>query len=141
MNKNAIVETILIILAILAVEFFRSVTGIPVTILDLILFPMSLLIVFFTLKLLVKSKDLAAVKNKPMPWHKRWGYFVFSLLLILLGLWAIVAGLQAPFHLFTGVKGAAHGYSLVALGLVITVFSIYMAYLFGFKTKSARGDG
>ena len=51
--------------------------------------------------------------------------FVVSILLVPLGIWGIDIGANNPWHLFTGVKGPAHGYTLFMLGIVITGFGVF----------------
>jgi len=137
MFLKRILTIISILLAIILVEVFRSITGIPITILDIILFPSGLLIVFVFARLLVKREAITGTNPEPMTALKRWGYFVFSFFLLALGIWAIDAGIETPFALFTGVKGAAHGYTVAVLGLLISGLSVLMLYVFGFKTKNS----
>lgn len=139
-----------IISAIAAVEIFRAFTGIPVTLLDILLFPISVVFIVAMGMLLFEKENKNKKKHKKqnaaspeinLSWMKRLGYIVLSLMMLALGAWAVSAGIEQPFKLFTGVKGASHGYTLVALGICIVIMGLMMLYQFIFKTHSDSQTG
>ena len=102
---------------------------IPVTVIDLLLFAISALVVF----LIVSHyfSDRSSVVTKKRIGSKRLLNlltFVSVCFFVLLALSIIYLGVSEPLTIFTGVKGAAHGYTLVITGVTIifvTVSGIY----------------
>lgn len=114
-------------------EVFQYYTGIPLNIMDAMILLISALCLYllkyrppFT-RQKYKDIDTKLVNNI---WYLL-GSIVFVAVLILMGIYLVYLGLESPFKLFTGVKGSSHGYSLVLLGSVITMYScigIYMLF-------------
>lgn len=132
-----------IIGAIASVEIFRAVTGIPVTLLDVLLFPISIIFIVGMAKLLFEKEKKNKRQNTStaeikLGWIKRMGYIAVGLMMLALGAWGISAGIEQPFTLFTGVKGASHGYTLVALGICIVIMGLMVLYQLIFKTANDR---
>ena len=121
--KNAFVIIGLLLIA-LAIEYMRRTYGIPVTILDILLFPLSLVFTFVLLKnfFFEQSREEKESMNAHSLRSITGRAAITVLLFFPLGLWSIWLGIQNPFEYFSGVKGAVHGYSLVVLGVFI--FSI-----------------
>jgi len=135
-----------IIVAIASVEIFRALTGIPVTLLDILLFPISIIFIAGMAKLLFEKEKKNKKKKRhntstaeiKLSWIKRLGYIAMGLMMLALGVWGISAGIEQPFTLFTGVKGASHGYTLVALGICIVIMGLMVLYQLIFKTASDK---
>ena len=58
------------------------------------------------------------------------GSLVFTAILAVMGTWVAWLGIQAPLQYFSGVKVAAHGYTLIQFGILITLYSIWGALIF-----------
>ena len=111
----------------LFIEAFRQSTGIPVTIIDILFFPILPLFIFFTIKYFFfseKRKNKQVINNEEVR-DKLWAVPIFLFLMLPLSLWCIWTGFEEPFVYFTGVKGAAHGYTLAAIGITILGFSLF----------------
>lgn len=110
----------------LIIEWFRAETGIPVTILDILLLPLCVIFIYIVIReILFADKSSVNSENlQSLSPAKRLGLIVVCLLMLLLGAWGIWAGLSAPFDYFSGVKGAAHGYTLAIIGLLIVLFGL-----------------
>ena len=128
--KNILTASVLII----TVEVLRYYTGLPFTIIDIIIFPFSIILLLFGVKTLLspaqQNPESKAVKLTAI---KLFGVFIVAILFFLLGAWAIYEGGHNPLTLYSGVKGAAHGYTLLSLGLLISAFSGYYIYLLAIK--------
>jgi hypothetical protein len=130
---NKVKTVILIISTFIMFEVFQYYTGIPLNIMD----AMILLISALCLYLLKYLPPFTSQKYKDIDTklvNNIWcllGSIVFVAVLILMGIYLVYLGIESPFKLFTGVKGSSHGYSLVLLGSVITMYScigIYMLF-------------
>lgn len=122
---NKVKTAILIISTFIMFEVFQYYTGIPLNIMDAMILLISALCLYL-LKYLppftsqkYKNIDTKLVNNI---WYLL-GAIVFVAVLILMGIYLVYLGLESPFKLFIGVKGSSHGYSLVLLGSVITMYS------------------
>ena len=125
MTWRGIREGIAIIGFGVGIEIFREQTGIPVTALDILLFPFFVLLIYAVLRYAFtkrKKKQKKITGTVPANRDLFFSLVVF-LLLLPLGAWSIVIGAQHPWQLFTGVRGWVHGYTVLMLGLVITGFS------------------
>ena len=126
---------LLIISAFIMFEALQYYTGIPLNIVDAIILLISALC-FYLLKYLPSfpSQKYKYVDSKPVNniWHL-FGAIVFLAVLILMGIYLVYLGVESPLKLFTGVKGSSHGYSLVLLGSVITMYSVIGICLLFYK--------
>jgi len=143
--KQKILTALGIIGAIVSVEIFRAVTGIPVTIIDITLFPISVIFIVGMAMILFKKENKNKKKRRnrnatpseiTFSWVKRLGYIAGAILMLALGVWGILEGIEQPFKLFTGVKGPAHGYTLAAIGVVLIIMALIALYQFIFKVRS-----
>ena len=122
---NKVKTAILIISTFIMFEVFQYYTGIPLNIMD----AMILLISALCLYLLKYLPPFTSQKYKDIDTklvNNIWcllGAIVFVAVLILMGIYLVYLGIESPFKLFIGVKGSSHGYSLVLLGSVITMYS------------------
>ncbi|WP_320043841.1 hypothetical protein [uncultured Desulfobacter sp.] len=118
---------ILVIVIIIGSELFRKVTGIPVTIMDLILFPLTVMLVYITILAIFsdeKPKDSEIMLSKLQ-------MATFSLIFLFvspLSFWLSIEGFKDPLQLFTGVKGHAHGYTVAYLGAFVGIFCLFLSY-------------
>ncbi len=131
MNRYQNIVFILSALVIAAViELIRRRYGIPITILDLILTPGTLVITFFVLKHLIQKKyepDNGNLDNLSLP--KRLAVLsAFIFMMIPLGGWCVFMGVREPLGYFTGVKGAAHGYTVFIVGMAVLSVGFFGAY-------------
>ena len=134
MSLDKVKIGISIFLLIFISEVIRVYTGIPVTILDVMLLPITGILIyigFYTL--LNRKKD----KNKNVQaaqsiWQLLGG-ILFITALVPVGVWITWLGAEKPFLLFTGVKGSVHGYTLVYLGAIVAVISVVMGYVFIYR--------
>lgn len=111
-------------------EFIRKRYSVPVTIIDILLFPLSVLIIVYSLKQLVfrRKKDTYnhSINDSNL---KLMLYLCFSLIVLVpLGLFTLWMGIQEPLGFFSGIKGPAHGYTLIPLGIIITGLGVFMAF-------------
>ncbi|MCG8549198.1 MAG: hypothetical protein MI799_02210, partial [Desulfobacterales bacterium] len=109
-------------IAALILEFIRKRYLVPVTIMDILLFPLSVLIIVYSLKQLVFRKNKETYSHSVDDSKlKLILYLCFSLIVLApLGLFTLWMGIQEPLGFFSGIKGPAHGYTLIPLGIVIT---------------------
>jgi hypothetical protein len=121
-NWKKFLESIAIIVFGVGVEIFREQTEIPVTALDILLFPFFVLLIYAVLRysFTKHKKQIAgtAPTNRELIFS-----FVVVLLLLPMGAWSIIVGAKHPWQLFTGVRGWVHGYTAFMLGVCITGFS------------------
>jgi hypothetical protein len=105
--------------------------SIPVVSMDFLLLGLSLVMIIIGFNLRVGLNDLyktRAAVSLPV-WH-RIGYTLFMILLICMGAFLAIEGFNNPFELFTGVKGASHGYTVFVLGTLITLYSLVGLIIF-----------
>ena len=101
--KNAVYVIGFIFLGIL-IEIFRQTTHIPVTILDLILFPFCAFIIFYVIwSLLFKRKaNKIPPQSEPLSTLKMFGVFTTGIGMLALGAWGRDSG--APSLFFRGER-------------------------------------
>jgi len=105
-----------VLLNIIRVEY-----KIPVTIIDIIFFPASIVLSFLILKMVV-SKNLIKYKiDQTTVKSSLISFFLFTLIVIPLSSWGILSGISAPFDYFSGIKGSGHGYTLSAIGIFLLI--------------------
>nr|WP_319395453.1 hypothetical protein [uncultured Desulfobacter sp.] len=127
---NSILFFAFFFIVALILEFIRKRYSVAVTIIDVLLFPLSVLIIFYS------AKHLVFKKNKDTYRHpiddsnlKLILYLCFSLIVLTpLGLFTLWLGIQEPLGFFSGIKGAAHGYTLIPLGIIVTGLGVFMAF-------------
>lgn len=119
-----------IILIAFVIDFIRRRYHIPIALWDIIFFPLSVLIIFYSLKyLLFKRKKEGLKYLGDDSTLKKSGMIVATLVLLLpLGMGLIWMGVTEPLGYFSG-KGGAHGYTLIPLGLLIAGFSVIYIYI------------
>ncbi|EIA5326263.1 hypothetical protein K7L04_004711, partial [Vibrio parahaemolyticus] len=66
------------------------------------------------------------------------GFLIFTITLAAMGGWITWLGIQAPLQYFSSVKGAAHGYTLIQLGGLTALYSMWGALVFLFRLVSLR---
>jgi hypothetical protein len=113
------------------VEIFRDLTGIPVTALDILLFPFFILVIYAVFRYLLTKHKKQKKITATVPANRALLFsFVVFVLLLPLGVWSIYIGAQHPWRLYTGVRGWVHGYTAFLLGIIITGFSfVSMGYV------------
>ena len=121
-NLKTTFKYVLIIAVIMVSEAVRRFYGIPVTILDILLFPVFLLFIVRGVKSLAFHRKSRAYDQTKESSTK---LLVFSLIvglfiMIPLGVFSLWHGIKDPLRFFSGVKGSVHGYTLVELGVFIT---------------------
>lgn len=132
---NKVKTALVIIFAFIMFEVFQYFTGVPLNIMDAIILLISALCLYLLKYLLpftsqkYKYPDTKLVNNI---WCLL-GAIVFVAMLILMGIYLVYLGVESPFKLFTGVKGSSHGYSLVLLGSVITMYSCIGVCMFFYQ--------
>ncbi|MEL0646831.1 hypothetical protein V6248_05300 [Pseudoalteromonas agarivorans] len=126
---------ILIVIIILISEVIRLYTGIPVTIMDIIIFPITCLLVYFMRFYTSPFSDLNADKYAPPPLSalQLFGFVLFSIILVIAGVWIAWMGILAPLEYFSSVKGGGHGYSLIQLGVITTIYSLWFGLKFSHR--------
>lgn len=122
---------IVLFVIIFTSEAIRQALDIPVTILDITLTPLAVFILFLFLRTFFIDKKAKKKINaiESIPLTKSIGMIMSSILLLALGWWGIWAGALEPLKLFTGVKGAGHGYTLVVIGLIIVLMGISVLWV------------
>lgn len=116
-----------VVFLVTIIEIIRKSTNIPVTILDLLFFPFTIVFVisFFRCTLFDKRTIFHYNLIEPISFMKKLGIFMVSLLTMVLGLWGIWTGVREPLTCFSGVRGALHGYTIVPMGLFLFLIGAY----------------
>ncbi|EPT9323658.1 hypothetical protein ACVTOI_004568, partial [Vibrio parahaemolyticus] len=131
---------IIIVLIILISEGVRLYTGLPITIIDIGLLPITCLLIYC----MKYYKSPFSKTYKDMGNHQQQtplqliGFLLFAIILAAMGGWITWLGIQAPLQYFPSVKGAAHGYTLIQIGGVTALYSMWGALLFLFRLVSLR---
>lgn len=127
---------ILAVIATLVVASFSKIIGIPVTILDLILFPILICAIFVVIRELLTRKKPSKKDHRkfpPPPPLKCILMIVVFLFMAGLGGWSTWMGMLEPLTLFSGVRGCVYGYTMIPLGIFLMGIAIY-GTLFSMKT-------
>jgi len=119
------------------IDSLFSYMGLPIVVTDLILVPLSIT----TIVLVCAPKFLAGNYIDRQQLASLSGLKLLSLLcgaifLVLLGGFVTYLGFLNPLQLFSGAKGAAHGYTLVVTGSAIILLVFSIAYVFFFKKNA-----
>lgn len=126
--KRILCTTALVLIA-LSMDYFFQMHGVPIVTLDLILSPLALCIIYFLLSSdFIRGKYINP-KTNSLTLAKRIGLILGAAVFSIVGVLIILLGLFDPLELHGGVRGAAHGYTVALLGLVITLFSLQCGYL------------
>ncbi len=126
---------IMIVLIILISEGVRLYTGLPITIIDIGIIPVTCLLIyyirFYTFPFSKKYTD----KNTQQPLNalQLCGFLTFTVMLAIFGGWIASLGIQEPLHYFSSVKGGAHGYTLIQLGAITTIYSAGIGIIFLYR--------
>lgn len=116
-----------LIILIIIFEIIRNVTHIKVTLLDLMLFPMSVLFTYALLRYEFFNKKYLLRYNlvEPVSCKRKIGLLIGSILLMALGLGCLLLGVREPLAFFSGVRGAVHGYTMVVMGILMLLCGAY----------------
>ncbi|RKF19774.1 hypothetical protein DBZ36_04770 [Alginatibacterium sediminis] len=123
---NKIKSIVIIALVIVIPELIRFYTGLPITIIDLVVFPVFCLLLYFITTYVLDIKRSSKLDANKV-FDRRWkviGFLIFSVAIASMGIWLTWLGVQQPLTLFSSAKGAAHGYTLVQLGVITTLYSV-----------------
>jgi hypothetical protein len=124
--KSILFWAVLICLTVV-VEVVREMTGIPVCIGDLLFIPLALFMLYFVLQpCMFMSNRVDDGMTTAAHLKKNGWVFIVALGITALGLFCIRMGFNNPWEFFTGVKGAAHGYTLFLVGLSIATFGAHI---------------
>lgn len=121
------------IVGAVSIDSLLTHMGLPIVVTDLILVPLSITTIVFVCapKFLagnyIDRQQLASLSGR-----KLLSFFGGATFLVLLGGILIYLGFLNPLQLFSGAKGAVHGYTLVATGsaFILLVFSIVYVFFF-----------
>jgi len=128
-----------VIAVIFSTEALSYFTGLPFTIIDVLLFPLSIIMIALGVKsLLVRTEQTDEKYIIKRSLISLCGHFVAGFLTLLLGLWSLYEGCTNPLALYTGVKGAAHGYTLLSIGLLLSGYSVYIILKLALRTREIR---
>jgi len=118
-----------VILLSAAVEFTRIEYQIPISSIDLVGFPISIVVCFNLVKNLIYKKPakykLSDIGTKKLLLM----FFVFSIIDIPVGVGMIWMGMASPLEFISGLKGGAHGYSFVSFGILLLMVWTYCTVL------------
>ena len=123
---STVLITIVIVMVAAAIEWFRQISGFPVTLLDLILTPLFLVFSFYMLRELnfLRRRSSKISQMQPSTFGQ-WLLTVLGMVLLLvLALVAIWHGVSEPLLFMSGVKGSMHGYTLAALGVCLLLICV-----------------
>ena len=142
MDWDSAKQILIVLIAIVSVELFRLYTGLPLTIIDITLIPLSSVFLIPSIQYILPRKKKKVDKTVEQPYKQLILSLVTILLLFPLAVWLAITGWQEPFRLFNGVKGGAHGYTLLYLGLImvclciVSVFTIMSKLIRVFRKKA-----
>ena len=126
MNWSSIKTGIAIFFIILISELIRIYTGLPITIVDIGVLPITCLLVYYIqFYSFPFSKNFKDKNNQQQlsSWQLL-GFLLFSVVMAIMGTWSAWIGIEEPLHYFSSVKGGAHGYTLIQLGSIIAIYSV-----------------
>lgn len=109
------------------IEILRQRNGIPITLLDVMLFPIALLfsVVFLRHEFFNKKNLFRYNLAGPVSIPKKIGIFIGCMLMAVSGIWCLWLGICDPLAYYSGVRGAVHGYTMVAFGLFLFLLGAY----------------
>ena len=131
---------IIIFLVILISEAIRLYTGLPITIIDIGVLPITCLLIYcmkyYRFPFSKTYKDTDNLQQQTL--FQLIGFLLFTIILAAMGSWLAWLGIQAPLKYFSSVKGAAHGYTLIQIGGLTALYSIWGALVFLFRLVKLR---
>ena len=125
LQVNKLKDTFLLIsilLFVLLMDIIRVEFKIPVSLLDIIFFPVLIVLSFLLIRVFVSKKSAKHYIDKTTTKNSLVTFLIVTLIVVPLSCWAIWSGVSVPFEYFSGVKGSAHGYTLTALGIFLLIF-------------------
>ena len=127
MSWEKVKTVILIVLIILISEGIRLYTGIPITLIDIIIFPITCVLIYF-IKFYTSpfSNNSINTQQSTNAWELV-GFVFFVILLTIMGVWITWIGIQDPLQYFSSVKGGGHGYTLIQVGAITALYSVWFA--------------
>lgn len=130
MKWKAIKEVLVAFFIIFTFEAIGHWTGFPLTVFDILLFPLSSFLLVYGLVLFFRGGNREDLKNaNELTFLQVIGSLIISIFLFLLGVFLAISGFQEPLILSTSVKGNMHGYTVFSLGLLIVGLGLYLAYV------------
>lgn len=108
------------------IEVIRVVYKIPITLIDLIFFPASVVICYLIVRWLLSKKTANSHLAEITTTRLLASFVIFSIIAIPLGGWCIWMGIVRPFEYFSSVRGPAHGYTLGAIGLLLLMVWVFL---------------
>lgn len=125
-----IVYMVCLALLVFLVEMVRVNYHFPVTLMDLIFFPMSVVIIVLSPRWLFSKDEIKHRVNKINTKMILAKFVVFSVITIPSGIFVAGLGISHPFDYFSGVKWSSHGYTLASCGILILMGWVYVARMF-----------
>jgi len=141
-------DTIAVMAIVVVAVVFDAVmdnAGVPVTFLDVLIVAVSLLILYLPVNAFFTKHKPTKKAATPVRLKPEWSKLILGLvLLIMLSASALYLGLDDPWKLYKGIKGPAHGYTIVLLGIALAVIGVMLGYslllLVKQKLNNARSD-
>ena len=129
MNMKDTVAVLIIVVVAVVFDTVMDSAGVPVTFLDVLMVGICLLILYVPVSaFFIKHKPTK--KTAPQGLAKpEWGKLIFGLALVLaLSGLSFYLGLDDPWKLYKGVRGPAHGYTMLLLGSALAVIGLMLGY-------------
>jgi len=118
----------IVVIFIITVELIRYVTKLPITVLDVILLPLTSFMVYIGLSVIKeKQPQNQFIQDKQSRW-KLIQICVLSLSVLVLVVWCAFHTLLHPFKLYESAKGSAHGYSITYMSVTMAVYCFIFLY-------------
>ncbi|PMO48826.1 hypothetical protein BCT11_04430 [Vibrio sp. 10N.222.52.B12] len=131
---------IIIVLVILISEAIRLYTGLPITIIDIGVLPITCLLIYcmkyYRFPFSKTYKDTDNLQQQTL--LQLIGFLLFTIILAAMASWIAWLGIQAPLKYFSSVKGSAHGYTLIQIGGLTALYSMWGALVFLFRLVNLR---
>lgn len=121
MKKFDLKLFVIIIIIASLLEWMRNKFNIPVSILDLISTPISILMIYLLLEETLKEKRTNELKLNIK--QKIFLLLTCAFLLIPLSIFGLYEGFTNPLSFLGSVKGSFHGYSLIPISLLLCFVS------------------
>lgn len=126
-TKEQILFAIPVVIGLILLDvFLKNVLKIPVTTLDIFL---TFIVPFLLARVISisfkeqKTHQIDTVESSMLNYQQYLKFWSLCVLFIVLGVLAIWIGWETPFELIESVKGHAHGYSLMILGVCMIIFT------------------
>lgn len=134
--KSFLTLTAFVFVAI-GIDLTLSLLGVPITVMDILLTPLSIAIVLYSFSPSFLANRLVKIDAAPTPLYHSLGMSAVFALIITMAIYLLVLGATDPLLLFTSVKGAAHGYTLASLSIAILSISGSVLYIHIFRKLNA----